>query len=149
MEIKIKYLSPLLGDKVKPPFYATEGAAGMDVSACISEDVVIRPGERVKIPCGFSIEVPEGYVGLLYARSGLATKFGIALPNSVGVIDSDYRGEVICALTNFSDSDFVIKQGERIAQLVITPVAKCTLVQTEELCNTDRGDGGFGSTGRK
>lgn len=149
MELKIKYLSPLIGNTVKPPFYATEGAAGMDVSACVSEEVVIRPGERVKIPCGFSVEVPEGYAGLLYARSGLAAKFGIALSNAVGVIDSDYRGEVLCALTNYSGSDFTVKPGERIAQLVITPVARCTLVQAEGLCNTDRGDGGFGSTGRQ
>ena len=149
MEVRIKYLSDLLGNKVKAPFYATEDAAGMDVSACINEDIIIKPGERVKVPCGFAIEIPKGYAGFLYARSGLSTKFGINLPNSVGVIDSDYRGEVICALTNNLAEEFVLKAGERIAQLVITPVLRCTLVKSDELDSTDRGDGGFGSTGRK
>lgn len=149
MELKIKYLSPMLGKDVNPPCYATEGAAGMDISACIEEDIKIAPGERVKVPCGFAVAIPEGYVGLLYARSGTATKFGISLANAVGVIDSDYRGEVLCALTNYSDKEFVLCRGERIAQLVVTPFVKCTLQKTDELDNTARGDGGFGSTGRK
>jgi len=149
MQLKIKFISLLLGDKVKPPYYATEQAAGMDVSACIEDDITIHPGERAKIPCGFAIAVPQGYAGMLYARSGLASKFGIALSNAVGIIDSDYRGEVLCAITNYGDSDFTVKQGDRIAQLVIAPVQKCILCKTDELFETERGDNGFGSTGRK
>lgn len=149
MEIKIKILSPLIGKKVKLPYYATEGSAGMDLAACIEEDIVIRPMERVQVPCGFAVEIPKGFAGFVYPRSGLSSKFGITLANCVGVIDSDYRGEIKCPVINLSKEDYIIKQGERIAQLVISPVSKCTVSVCEDLEDTERGVGGFGSTGSR
>ena len=142
-EVEIKKLSE---DAVLPA-YQTEGAAGMDISACLTEDVILNPMERKLIPTGFAIAVPNGYAAYLYARSGLASKKGITLPNCVGVIDSDYRGEVKVALVNLSDEPFEIKNGDRIAQMVISPVIQAILVEKEELSETKRAGGGFGSTG--
>ena len=142
-EVEIKKLSK---DAVLPA-YQTEGAAGMDISACLTEDVILNPMERKLIPTGFAIAVPDGYAAYLYARSGLASKKGITLPNCVGVIDSDYRGEVKVALVNLSDEPFEIKNGDRIAQMVISPVIQAILVEKEELSETKRAGGGFGSTG--
>ena len=142
-EVEIKKLSE---DAVLPA-YQTEGAAGMDISACLTEDVILNPMERKLIPTGFAIAVPDGYAAYLYARSGLASKKGITLPNCVGVIDSDYRGEVKVALVNLSDEPFEIKNGDRIAQMVISPVIQAILVEKEELSETKRAGGGFGSTG--
>ena len=142
-EVEIKKLS----EGVTLPSYQTEGAAGMDISACLTEDVILNPMERKLIPTGFAIAVPDGYAAYLYARSGLASKKGITLPNCVGVIDSDYRGEVKVALVNLSDEPFEIKNGDRIAQMVISPVIQVILVEKEELSETKRAGGGFGSTG--
>lgn len=142
-EVEIKKLS----EDVTLPSYQTEGAAGMDISACLTEDVILNPMERKLIPTGFAIAVPDGYAAYLYARSGLASKKGITLPNCVGVIDSDYRGEVKVALVNLSDEPFEIKNGDRIAQMVISPVIQAILVEKEELSETKRAGGGFGSTG--
>ena len=143
LNVEIKKLSK---DAVLPA-YQTEGAAGMDVSACIEEDITLNPMERKLISTGFAIAVPDGYAAYLYARSGLASKKGITLPNCVGVIDSDYRGEVKVALVNLSDEPFVIKNGDRIAQMVISPVIQVILSEKEELSETKRAGGGFGSTG--
>ena len=129
------------------PAYMTEGAGAMDVCACLGEDVTLRPGERALIPTGFAIAAPAGTVALLFARSGLAFKSGIALANSVGVIDSDYRGEVKVALVNHGSEPFVVTHGMRIAQLALMPVLMMPPVEVEDLSDTARGKGGFGSTG--
>ena len=143
LNVEIKKLS----EKAVLPAYQTEGAAGMDVSACIDEDIALNPMERKLISTGFAIAVPDGYAAYLYARSGLASKKGITLPNCVGVIDSDYRGEVKVALVNLSDEPFEIKNGDRIAQMVISPVIQVALIEKDELSETKRAGGGFGSTG--
>lgn len=143
LEVKIKKLS----EKAILPKYQTEGAAGMDISACLDETVTLKPMERKLISTGFAIAVPDGYAAFLYARSGLASKKGITLPNCVGVIDSDYRGEVKVALVNLSDEEFLINDGDRIAQMVISPVNQAILIEEDELTETERAGGGFGSTG--
>ena len=149
MELKIKALSPKLGSEIPFPSYATEGSAGMDLRACIDEPLTIRPRERVKVPAGFAISLPgPEWVALIFARSGLGIKSGITLPNCVGVVDSDYRGEIIAALTNLSDEDYTIQPGDRVAQMVVMPVAQAQITVVNELDDTERGQGGFGSTGR-
>ena len=130
------------------PTYGSMEAAGADLYACLDEDVTVHPGESVFIPTGLSMEIPKGYAGLIYARSGLACKRGLAPANKVGVIDSDYRGEFIVVLHNHSDKAQCISHGERIAQLVITPVLTPQFSVVDELDETDRAAGGFGSTGR-
>lgn len=129
------------------PKYMTEHAAGMDVYAAVEEDVVMKAGETKLIPTGMSIEVPVGYEAQIRPRSGLAVKHSIGIMNSPGTIDADYRGEVCIILTNFGQNDFIVKRGERIAQMIIAPVAKVEIVQVEELSDTARGAGGFGHTG--
>lgn len=135
------------GVKAEMPEYATAGAAGADLTACIPEKTVIAAGKTLKVPTGIAVAVPDGYAAFIYARSGLATKHGIALANGVGVVDSDYRGEIMVALRNFGDTDYVIDAGERIAQMVIMPVVRAEF-KTDKLSETERGDGGFGSTGK-
>lgn len=131
------------------PAYGSTAAAGADLYACLDKDQVeIAPGETVMISTGIAMEIPEGFVGLLYARSGLASKKGLAPANKVGVIDSDYRGEIKVALHNHSQKAASIEQGERVAQLVIAPFLKAAFEETTELSNTERGTGGFGSTGK-
>ena len=131
------------------PAKATSGSAGYDLSAAIKEPVQILPGQTLKIPTGLAIQLPgNDLVALIYARSGLSVKHGVTLPNCVGVIDSDYRGEILVALINLSDTPYTIEPGERIAQLVVTPVVPTTLRETNTLDNTARSGGGFGSTGR-
>lgn len=149
MELKIKPLSPKIGTDIPFPSYATPGSAGMDLRACIDGPMTIRPMERVKVPTGFAIGLPgPEWVAYIFARSGLGIKSGITLPNCVGVIDSDYRGEIIVALTNLSDTEYTIQPGDRIAQLVIMPVIQAGITVVEELDETQRGAGGFGSTGK-
>ena len=131
------------------PTYGTEYAAGADLYACMDEAVTINPGETAFIKTGLAMEVPVGYAGLIYARSGLACKKGLAPANKVGVIDSDYRGEIMVALHNHSNEAVLVESGERIAQLVITPYIVAAFNQVDELEDTVRGEGGFGSTGRK
>ena len=131
------------------PVYSSAAAAGADLRACLEEDVIIRPGKTEMISTGLAMEVPEGYAGLIYARSGLASKRGLAPANKVGVIDSDYRGEIMVALHNHSEEAAVISHGERIAQLIITPYLTAEFKEKEVLEETERGFGGFGSTGIK
>lgn len=144
-QVKIKYVN----DMAKKPFYATQGAAGMDLSAAISEPVILKKGKRALIPTGIAIALPSAEsVAYIYARSGLGIKKGICLSNGVGVIDSDYRGEICVGLINLGDEDYTIEPGERIAQMVFAPVLKAEFVECESLEETERGAGGFGSTGR-
>ena len=131
------------------PTYGSEFAAGADLYACTEEKVEINPHETKLIHTGVAMEIPVGYAGLIYARSGIATKRGLAPANKVGVVDSDYRGEIMVALHNHSDSVQTIESGERIAQLVIAPYITADFILSEELDDTDRGEGGFGSTGKK
>ena len=143
VEVKIKKISP----NAVLPTYGTENAAGADLSACLFAPVTIDPGQTFVVKTGLTMEIPEGYVGLIYARSGLATKRGLAPSNKVGVIDSDYRGEIMVALYNQSELPQKIEPGERIAQLVIAPYLQGVFNEVDELSDTTRGAGGFGSTG--
>lgn len=130
------------------PEYATEGSAGVDLTACLDQPLQIEPGEQAMIPTGIAIALPaRDFVGLIFPRSGLATRSGLVLANSVGVIDSDYRGEVFCPMVNRGGAPVVIEPGDRIAQMVFMPIAVAELVETERLEATERGEGGFGSTG--
>ena len=146
VEVKIKFLDN--NTERKMPFYATEGSAGMDLIACLYQDVVLKPLERALIPTGIAIKLPSAdYGAFVYARSGLSIKKGITLANCVGVIDSDYTGEIKVGLINLSNEEYTVQNGERIAQLVIMPVCQANLVEVDELEKTERGAGGFGSTG--
>ena len=142
--ISVKKLHPM----AKLPVYGSTEAAGADLHACLEEAVTVMPGETAWIPTGIALEVPKGCAGLVYARSGMAAKRGLAPANKVGVIDSDYRGEIKVVLLNHSKEPQVIEPGERIAQFVITPVLTPEYVLVEELSDTERGVGGFGSTGK-
>ena len=148
-ELKIKALSPRIGKDIPAPHYATEGAAAMDLCACIDSPVTIPAGGRQVVPTGIAIALPSpDYAALLFARSGLGIKKGIALSNGVGVIDSDYRGEIAVGLINLSHEDYTVQPGDRIAQLMIAPVSRMPLRFTDTLDETERGTGGLGSTGR-
>lgn len=131
------------------PTYGTDFAAGADLYACLDEAVIIAPGETYLVKTGIAMEIPAGYAGLVYARSGLATKKGLAPANKVGVIDADYRGEIMVPLHNHSKVDAVIEPKERIAQMILTPFLTAQYTVVDELSDTDRGESGFGSTGRK
>ena len=131
------------------PTYGSTEAAGADLYACLAEPITIQPGESVFVPTGLAMELPRGYAGLIYARSGLAIKHGIGLLNSVGVIDSDYRGEICVGVIKQTEPEYTIEPFERIAQMVIKPVELPEIVEVQELDDTDRGAGGFGSTGTK
>ncbi len=132
------------------PKRATAGSAGLDLCACIDEPLTVKAGERAVIPSGIAIALESSeVVALVFARSGLAIKHGISLSNSVGVIDSDYRGEICVGIINTSREDYTVNPGERIAQLVLTPVIPAEPVKVESLDETERGAGGFGSTGRQ
>ena len=145
MKLKIRRLR----EGAKIPRRATEGAAGMDLYACIDADITLAPQQLAVVPTGIAIELPDnGCAAFLYARSGLGVKHGICLANGVGVIDSDYRGEVCVGLCNVSDKPYVIAPGERIAQMVIAPVLTPEVEEVGELSDAQRGSGGFGSTGR-
>ncbi len=149
MDLKIKALSPKIGAEIPTPFYATDGAAAMDLHACIDSAVTILPGERAVIPTGLAIALPSAeYVALIFGRSGLGIKHGIAPANCVGVIDSDYRGEIMVGLENSSKDAYTIQPTDRIAQLAITPVIRANLQWVGDLGETPRGAGGFGSTGQ-
>ena len=149
MELKIKALSPKIGTEIPLPKFATAGAACMDLCACIDAPVTLEAGARTLIPTGIAIALPSAeYVALVFARSGLGIRQGVCLSNGVGVIDSDYRGEIGVGLVNLGQSAYTVQPGDRIAQLMVTPVVQPTVVQVSELDDTDRGAGGFGSTGR-
>ena len=146
MKLKIKKLR----EDAQLPAYATPGAAAMDlVAACGDEGVVLEPMQRAVIPTGIAIELPgPEYIALVFARSSMGAKRGVALSNGVGVIDSDYRGEIGVAVVNLSGERAVIAKGERIAQLAVVPVARAEIEQAQTLADSERGAGGFGSTGR-
>ena len=147
--LKYKAVSDKIGKEIPAPFYATPGSAAMDLCACVDEPVEIAPRALVSIPTGIAIALPSpAYVALVFARSGLGIRHGISLSNGVGVIDSDYRGELHVGLANFSKEAYTVSPGERVAQLVIVPVCLPRLEEAEELSATARGEGGFGSTGQ-
>ena len=149
MELKVKALSPKIGAEIPAPFYASAGAAAMDLHACVDQAVTIHAGGRAVIPTGIAIALPSAdYVALGFARSGLGIKHGIAPANCVGVIDSDYRGEIMVGLQNSGDRDYTVQPADRIAQLMISPVIQAQIQMVEELDDTARGAGGFGSTGK-
>lgn len=131
------------------PTYATKGSAGMDLRANINESVVIAPLERKIIPTGLFIELPIGYEAQIRPRSGLAIKSGVTVINTPGTIDSDYRGEIMICLVNLSNENFMVNFGDRIAQMIISKYEKITMIEAQELSDTERGSGGFGSTGSK
>ena len=130
------------------PTYGSPEAAGADLYACLEAPVTIESGKTAFIPTGIAMEVPKGCAGLIYARSGLACKRGLAPANKVGVVDSDYRGEIMVGLQNSGSADYTVHSGERIAQMMITPVVQAEVNLVEELDDTQRGAGGFGSTGK-
>lgn len=142
--IRVKFLR----EGAKLPTYGSAEAAGADLYACIDDPVTVAPGETVFVPTGIALEVPRGCAGLIYARSGLACKRGLAPANKVGVVDSDYRGEIIVALHNHGTEPQTIQFGERIAQFLITPVLTPAYEAAEDLSDTKRNTGGFGSTGK-
>ncbi len=144
MKVNIKKLDA----RAVTPSYGSEYAAGADLYACTEGEVVIPPHSTAVIPTGIAVELPIGFAGLIYARSGLATKKGLAPANKVGVVDCDYRGEVKVALHNHSDAEQTVSAGERIAQFVITPYLTAEFTEADELSRTVRGAGGFGSTGK-
>lgn len=137
-----------LDERAVLPAYGSAYAAGADLYAVTDGELIFQPGETKFVHTGLSMEIPEGYAGLVYARSGLACKRGLAPANKVGVVDADYRGEIMVALHNHSDSVQRIECGERIAQLVVTPFLKAEFEETDKLSDTLRGSGGFGSTGK-
>lgn len=144
IELKIRRLE----NNIQLPYYATEGAAGMDLTAGISETMEFKPFERKLVPTGIIIELPQGYEAQVRPRSGLSIKFGMTLVNCIGTIDEDYRGELCVPMINLSNETYVIQPGERIAQMIISPVQKAKIVEVDELTTTARASGGFGSTGR-
>ncbi|MBQ1675669.1 MAG: dUTP diphosphatase [Oscillospiraceae bacterium] len=149
MELKIKALSQRIGQDIPAPHFATAGAAAMDLCACVDEPVTLAAGARALIPTGIAIALPDpGYVALVFARSGLGIKKGVCLSNGVGVIDSDYRGEIGVGLVNLSGESYTVQPGDRIAQLMVVPVVQPAISFVDELDETQRGRGGFGSTGR-
>ena len=144
MEVRIKKLDP----RAKLPQYGSAAAAGADLYALLDESVTLQPGETALLPTGLSAEIPEGYVGLIFARSGLGIKRGLAPANKVGVIDADYRGEIRVGLHNHSAQEQTVEPFERIAQFMIVPFLRAEFTESEVLSDTERGEGGFGSTGR-
>ena len=149
MELKIKALSEKLGREIPLPHFATGGAACMDLCACMDESITLNAGERHLVPTGIAIALPSAeYVALVFARSGLGIKKGVCLSNGVGVIDSDYRGEIGVGLVNLGDAPYTVQPGDRIALLMVVPVVQPTLTVVDTLDETERGAGGFGSTGR-
>ena len=149
LQIPVKRFSHAEGLPI--PCRATDGSAGIDLHAAISVVLIpytVAPGEIKLIPTGIALAIPKGYVGLLAPRSGVATKYNVSLANSPGVIDEDFRGEVLLSLHNRSDKPFLVNRGDRLAQLLVMPYLPVELVEVEELVETERGSGGFGSTGR-
>ena len=149
MIIRFKKINPAIGETIPSPSYATPGAAGIDLAVAIAEPVTVGPGERLLIPTGLAVDIPSTeIVGLVFPRSGLAAKHGLSLANAVGVIDSDYKGEILCPVQNNGEQPYQINPGDRIAQLLFMPVLRVQIDYTEELSGSERGKAGFGSTGR-
>lgn len=151
VDLKIMRLENVNGELPEMPKYESLGAGGMDLRAFCTEPVVLRKnGGRALIPTGIAVELPDAFhAAFVMARSSLGAKYGVCPSNAVGLIDSDYRGEIFVSLTNHGDDDFIVKSGERIAQLCIVPIVQCNLLECEELSDTERGTGGFGSTGKR
>ena len=145
VRVRVSRLPP--AEVLETPRPATPGAAGSDLRAAVEGELVIAPGERALVPTGFRIAIPEGYEGQVRPRSGLALRHGITVPNSPGTIDSDYRGELQVILQNTGEDAFVVKRGDRVAQLVIAPVPRVVIDEVDDLDETTRGEGGFGHTG--
>ena len=144
-KIQIKRLSK----KVLIPKYETSGSSGMDIAAHIDKNVIIEPGKKALIPTGFTLSIPKGFEVQIRPRSGLAVKNNVSVLNTPGTIDSDYRGEIKVILINFGKEKFVVENGSRIAQMIVCPVEQVSLEEVQDLEKTDRGEGGFGSTGTK
>lgn len=148
LPVRVKRTSARLGQTIPLPGYQSAGAAGLDLVACLPEPLTLVPGARALVPTGIAIQLPSAaWVGLVFARSGLAARHGIHMANGVGVIDADYRGEILCPLVNGGDAAFVVQPGDRIAQLVFVPIGRAQIEWVEALDETERGMGGFGSTG--
>lgn len=145
-ELKFKRLRT--NNDIPLPAYHSPHSSGLDLRADVSDQLILKQNERALVPTGFAVEIPVGFEGQVRARSGLAVKNGIAVVNGPGTIDADYRGEVCVILINLGKEDFVISRGDRIAQLVISPVVQPQIVEVDTLSDTHRGEGGFGSTGR-
>ena len=149
IDLKVKILNPLIGDSIPLPEYSTEGSAGLDLRACVEESFKLKPQECKLIPLGFSIYIEDPSLSaLVIPRSGLGSKHGIVMGNLVGLIDSDYQGELMVPAWNRSEKDFEINPGDRIAQMILTPVVKMELEEADNLPDSIRGEGGFGSTGK-
>ena len=145
----VKVLIKRNSEKVSTPKYETIGSSGMDVAAFIEKKIEILPGDKAIVPTGFSLSIPNGFEIQIRPRSGLAAKMGLSVLNTPGTIDADYRGEIKVILINLSKEKFIVENGLRIAQMVLCPVSRATLEESKELSDTDRGSGGFGSTGSK
>lgn len=148
MKLQIKPISDKIGRSIPLPYYATAGAAAIDLHACLDEAVVIPAGGQAIIPTGIAAAIPEGYVGIMAVRSSMGIRHGITMSNGIGVIDSDYRGPLGVGLYNLREEDYVVQPGDRIAQLLVVPALCPELEIVSELPETERGTGGFGSTGR-
>lgn len=147
--IDFTILDPRIGDTIELPAYASEGSAGLDLRACVHSALVVEPGSTHLIPTGIAIHISDpGYAGFIVPRSGLGHKHGIVLGNLVGLIDSDYQGQLFVSCWNRGDKGYTIREGERIAQLVIVPVAQVKFNRVDSFTSSDRGEGGFGSTGK-
>ncbi len=148
-DIELKILDPRLGEQIPMPTYATSGSAGMDLRACLTEPLIVEPGQTHLIPTGMAIHISDpGLAAVLLPRSGLGHKHGIVLGNLVGLIDSDYQGPLMVSCWNRGDTPFTVQVGERIAQMVIVPVVQARFRVVEEFAASDRGEGGFGHSGR-
>ena len=148
MILPIKALSEKIGREIPLPYYATDGAAAMDLHACIDAPMTIPAGGQVVVPTGLAVAIPEGYVGIIAVRSSMGVRHGITLSNAIGVIDSDYRGPLGVGLRNTTGEDYILQPCDRMAQLMVVPVLQPEIRLVEELPETERGAGGFGSTGR-
>lgn len=148
MKLQIQALSEKIGRDIPLPYYATEGAAAVDLHACVDEAVTLPPGGRALLPTGLAVAIPAGHVGLLAVRSSMGIRHGVTLSNGVGVIDSDYRGQVHVGLHNLSGEPYTVQPGDRVAQLMVVPVAAPEIEVVDALPETVRGAGGLGSTGR-
>ena len=149
VKVSVRYRMAEAFRDLAPPVYASDGAAGADLRAALEKPLVVAPGERVLVPTGLVLEIPRGYEGQVRARSGLALKKGLALANGVGTIDADYRGEVGVLVVNLGAEPVILSRGDRIAQLVVAPVARAVFESAADLVDTARGAGGFGSTGAR
>lgn len=149
-KIQLKILDPRIGNEIELPAYTTEGSAGMDLRACINEKIILEPGKTELIPTGIAIHIADNSLAAtILPRSGLGHKHGIVLGNLVGLVDSDYQGQLFVSVWNRGDKTFEIETGDRIAQLVFVPVVQVEFEQVDEFSDSDRGEGGFGSTGHK